>query len=157
MGCVVQTLSTDLSIPLLHLSFLLPSLEQALSVPVVKELLILLARPETMVLVAVILLVGFVLELEFYCLIVPSTSSLLFYSLSNSYSILLLYCTIAQRSWVAILTPWVFSIWFHLYLSWISLLKISFHIHFLLLFFWTFEWILLLFFLSALFFFILLL
>jgi len=64
-----------------------------------------LARPETMVLVAVILLVGFVLELEFYCLIVPSTSSLLFYSLSNSYSILLLYCTIAQRSWVAILTP----------------------------------------------------
>jgi len=80
-------------------------LEQALSVPVVKELLIFLARPETMVLVAVILLVGFVLELEFYCLIVPSTSSLLFYSLSNSYSILLLYCTIAQRSWVAILTP----------------------------------------------------
>jgi len=96
MDCIVQTLPTDSGVPLLYLFFLLPLLEQTLLVSAVKELLIFLARPEAMALIAVVPLAGFVLELELCCLIVPSTSSLLFYSPSNSHPMLLPYCTIAQ-------------------------------------------------------------
>jgi len=69
-------------------------------VPTIKELLVSLAISEAVASIAVVSLVGFILEFELHYLIVPLISSLLFYSPSNSYSKLLSCYTIVQWSWV---------------------------------------------------------